>query len=33
MAELLETLTLWLAPVLCFTAEEAWRSEAGGERR
>jgi isoleucyl-tRNA synthetase len=33
MALLLENLTLWLAPVLCFTAEEAWslRPGASGE--
>jgi isoleucyl-tRNA synthetase len=31
MAALFERLTKWLAPVLCFTAEEAWRSRNPGE--
>jgi isoleucyl-tRNA synthetase len=29
MALLLDSLTLWLAPVLCFTAEEAWSLRPG----
>jgi isoleucyl-tRNA synthetase len=31
MAALYERLVKWLAPVLCFTAEEAWRSRNPGE--
>lgn len=26
MAEIFDRLTAWLAPILCFTAEEAWQS-------
>ena len=29
MNEVFERLTAWLAPILCFTAEEAWQSRAG----
>jgi isoleucyl-tRNA synthetase len=29
--QLFNCLTTWMAPVLCFTAEEAWRSRYGGE--
>ncbi len=29
--EVFSCLTAWLAPILCFTAEEAWRHRAGGE--
>ena len=31
MAHLFECLTAWLAPILCFTTEEAWRVRHGGE--
>ncbi|NDC56111.1 MAG: isoleucine--tRNA ligase, partial [Alphaproteobacteria bacterium] len=31
MEQVLECLTLWLAPVLCFTAEEAWLHRHAGE--
>ena len=30
MAQLFDCLTAWLAPILCFTAEEAWRSRNSG---
>src|SRR3546814_15343659 len=30
MATLFDCLTAWLAPILCFTAEEAWRARNGG---
>src|SRR3546814_16749909 len=30
MATLFDCLTAWLAPILCFTAEEAWRARHGG---
>jgi len=30
MAHLFECLTAWLAPILCFTAEEAWRARHDG---
>ncbi len=30
MAKLFECLTAWLAPILCFTAEEAWRARNPG---
>ncbi|MBT6566822.1 MAG: class I tRNA ligase family protein, partial [Candidatus Puniceispirillum sp.] len=29
MAEIFDRLTAWLAPILCFTAEEAWQSRVG----
>ena len=29
MADLLDALTVWLAPILCFTAEEAWIARHG----
>ena len=31
--EIFSCLTAWLAPVLCFTAEEAWLARSGAERR
>ncbi|PCJ59344.1 MAG: isoleucine--tRNA ligase [Rhodospirillaceae bacterium] len=31
MNDLFHCLTLWLAPILCFTAEEAWRTRFPGE--
>lgn len=31
MAHLHQCLTTWLAPICCFTAEEAWRARHGGE--
>ncbi len=30
MAKLFDCLTAWLAPITCFTAEEAWRAQHGG---
>ena len=30
MAEIFSCLTAWLAPILCFTAEEAWLARPGG---
>ncbi|HYE00410.1 MAG TPA: isoleucine--tRNA ligase [Alphaproteobacteria bacterium] len=32
MAELLSCLTAWLAPILCFTAEEAWLARPGAAK-
>ncbi len=29
MSDLLDCLTVWLAPILCFTAEEAWTARRG----
>ena len=31
MAHVFESLVAWIAPILCFTAEEAWQAYAGNE--
>ena len=33
MKQLFDRLTAWLAPILCFTAEEAWQNWVGDSRK